>query len=145
VLTYRKQQLQMQDLLIAEMQRLTAEDEQLKQASADLAAAQYALMLRRGTQTMSRQAPPTLELPYGAKLIFEVIMGNDPWKHPLTERTFTIANVFGELRKIEVECAEGSQRIDYEFGVEWTVPNSWSSCVLQVNAKRETTFRLYEF
>jgi len=127
------------------MQRLTAEDEQLGDANADLADAQYALMLSQGIQTLARQAPPNVELPYGAKLMFEVIMGNDPWKHPLTEHTFTIANVFGEIRKIEIECADGKQRLDYEIGVEWTVPNSWSSCVLQVRAKSETTFRLFEF
>jgi hypothetical protein len=142
---YRHQLRRAQNQLIAEMQRLTAEDEQLRQANAGLAEARYALMLVEGIQTMSRQAPPTLELPYGAKLMFEVIIGTDPWKHPLTERTFTLANVSGELRRIKVECAEGSQRIDYELGIEWAVPSSWDSCVLQVNAKRDTSFRLYEF
>ena len=142
---YRTAQRKQQQLMIEEMRRLTGEDEQLRQANADLAGAQYALMLSQGIRTLARQAPTNVELPYGAKLMFEVIIGTNPWKHPLTEHTFTIANVFGELRKIEIECAEGDQRIDYELGVEWTVPNSWTSCVLQVNAKRDTTFRLYEF
>jgi hypothetical protein len=131
--------------LIAEMQRLMAEDEQLQQANAALADARYAVMMVEGIETMSRAAPAGLELPYGAKLMFEVIIGAEPWNHPLTERTFTFANVFGELGKVKVECAEESQRIDYEPGIEWTVSSSWGSCVLQVNAKRETTFRLYEF
>jgi hypothetical protein len=142
---YRTAQLKQQQLMIEEMRRLTGEDEQLKQANADLAGAQYELTLSLGVQTLARQAPPNVELPYDAKLMFEVIMGSDPWKHPLTERTFTIANVFGEVRKMEIECAEGKQRIDYQAGLDWSVPDHWSDCVLQVRAKRETTFRLYEF
>ena len=142
---YRAAQLKQQQQLIEEMRRLTSEDEQLKQANANLADAQYALMLRLGIQTLTRQAPPNVDLPYGAKRMFEVIMGSDPWKHPLTERTFTIANVFGDVRKLEVECAEGKQRLDYVAGLDWSVPGNWTDCAVQVNAKRETTFRLYEF
>lgn len=142
---YRIAQLKQQQQLIEEMRRLTNEDERLKQANANLADARYALMLRQGIQTLARKAPTNVELPYGAKLMFEVIMGNEPWKHPLTERTFTIANVFGEVRKLGVECAEGRQRLDYVAGLDLTVPGNWTDCVVQVNAKRETTFRLYEF
>jgi hypothetical protein len=84
-------------------------------------------------------------LPFGAELMFEVIMGVDPIRHSLTRQTFTIADVLGEIRKLTVECDQGRQRLDYESGIDWTVPSGWSACTLQINAKRETKFRLYEF
>ena len=132
--------------LNAELRGLATTDEQLKQAVASLGQAQMAYRLSVGNTTLSRQVSATLgKLPYDAELLFEVTMGNDPWQHRLTHRTFTIADVFGEIRKLEVECAEGSERIDYEIGVDWTVPSDRSACVLQVHAKKGTTFRLYEF
>lgn len=84
-------------------------------------------------------------MPYGAELMFEIIMGTKPFRHRLTRPTFTIADVLGEIRKLEVECLEGRRRFEYVRGVDWTVPDGWSDCTLQVNAARETTFRLYEF
>jgi hypothetical protein len=129
-----------------ELRRLTTSDEQLQQVVAGLGQAQLAYDLSVGTKTLSRQVSATLgELPYDAEELFEVIMGNDPWRHRLTQRTFTIADVFGEVRRLWLECAEGNERIDYEIGVDWTVPSDRSACVLQVNAKKSTTFRLYEF
>jgi hypothetical protein len=99
-----------------------------------------------GSPTLSRDVSAALgELPYDAKLLFEVIMGEDPWRHPLTQRTFTIANVYGEIGDLALECAEGNERIDYVAGVDWTVPGNRSACLLQVTAKKGTTFRLYEF
>lgn len=129
-----------------ELRQLATSDEQLKQTVARLGQAQLAYALSRGNTTLARQVSATLgELPYDAERLFEVIMGNDPWRHPLTQRTFTIADVFGEIRKLGLECSEGSERIDYEVGVDWTVPSDQSACVLQVHAKKGTTFRLYEF
>ncbi|HEX5418884.1 MAG TPA: hypothetical protein VFY39_02715 [Gammaproteobacteria bacterium] len=46
---------------------------------------------------------------------------------------------------MKIECDEASRRIDYEFGIDWTLPSNWTSCVLQINAKKGTTFRLNEF
>jgi hypothetical protein len=136
----------LQERLAEEMRRLAKEDEQLSEAVADLAAIQIELLQRTGKTTLSRKVTPASgELPYDARLMFDVVMGNQPWRQVLTEDTFTIANVFGEIRKVELECEEGSQRIDYEIGVDWTVPSDWGVCFLQVNAPRETTFRLYEF
>lgn len=129
-----------------ELRQLATTDEQLKQAVAGLGQAQMAYWLSAGNRTLSRQVSATLgELPYDAERLFEVIMGNDPWRHPLARRKFTIADVFGEVRNLGVECAEGRERIDYEIGVDWVLPSDHSACVLQVNAKKGTTFRLYEF
>lgn len=84
-------------------------------------------------------------LPYGAQAMFEIIMGAKPFRHQLATQTFTIADVLGEVSKLTVECAEGRRRIDYESGVDWSVPNGWSACILQVDAAKQTTFRVYEF
>jgi hypothetical protein len=100
----------------------------------------------KGNGTVSREVSASVgELPYGAQRLFEVIMGHNPWQHPLTQRTFTIANVFGEVRKLELECAEGRERLDYAIGVDWTLPTGRNDCILQVSAREGTTFRLYEF
>ena len=135
-----------QQLLSEEMQQLATEDEEFQDAIAELSQTQFALTLARGNTTLFRQVTAASgTLPYDAELMFEIIMGNHPFRHRLTQQTFTIADVLGEIRKLQLQCAEGSQRIEYESGVDWTVPSGWSACTLQVNAKQETTFRLYEF
>ncbi len=139
--SFRKQQL-----LNAELRQLSASDEQLSAAVAALAKAQFELTLAIGKTTMHREVMAASgNLPHDAKRMFEIIMGNDPWLHRLTERTFTIADVTGTIRKLALDCAENNRRLDYQAGAEWTVPGGWSSCRLQVSAKRGTTFRLYEF
>jgi hypothetical protein len=146
VQSYAAEAQRKQRLLREELRQLAAQDEQLREAMSDLMDAQIELLLRQGKTTVYRDVSAFLgEQAHGAKRVFEVVMGNQPWSHRLTQRTFTIANVFGEIRKLQLDCAEGSQRLDYEIGLDWTVPSSWRSCVLQVNAKRETTFRLFEF
>jgi hypothetical protein len=143
---YAQEARRLQGLLDAEMRQLAAEDEQLAEAIAELSRAEFALTLARGKRTLSRQVTAASgSLPHGAALMFEIIMGVHPFRHALTRQTFTIADVLGEISKLTVDCAEGRQRIDYESGVEWTVPDDWSACTLQVNAEQETKFRLYEF
>src|SRR5262245_66308546 len=66
-------------------------------AVADLGDAQQAYRLRVGNTTLSRQVSATLgELPYDAERLFEVIMGNNPWRHRLTQRS--------EERRVGKEC-----------------------------------------
>jgi hypothetical protein len=145
-LVYRREQLRMQRLLSDEMRQLTLEDKALRDAMSDLSEAQLALALRAGNKTLFRQVTAASgTLPYGATLMFEVIMGNDPWDHFLTQRTFTIANVFGEIRRMEIQCVEDGQRIDYETALDWTVPDGWNSCILLIKASKGATFTLYEF
>ncbi len=143
---YAQQARLLQGQLDAEMRQLAAEDEQLQSAIADLSQAEFALTLARGKTTLSRQVTAASGvLPYDAELMFEIIMGVHPFRHSLTRPTFTLTDVLGEIDKVTVECAEGRRRFDYESEVEWTVPSGWNDCTLQVNADRDTTFRLYEF
>jgi hypothetical protein len=75
----------------------------------------------------------------------EVRVGEVAWNHPLTSRTFTIGSVTGRIRDVRVQCGKLNKRLEYKEAVDWTLPDSWGDCSLAVNAKRGTTFALYEF
>jgi hypothetical protein len=96
--------------------------------------------------TLFRPIPPGEGgLPYGAQQMFEVRMGIASWTHRLTESTFTLGHVFGDIRKLELDCDGSVRELEYQLGIEWTVPSGARACDLRVSAKRGTTFALYEF
>jgi hypothetical protein len=137
--------------LTEEMQRLTAEDDELLADVTRLANLKETLEVGKGVE---RETKSTIDrevhgvdgkLAFDAKAVFQVHIGRKPWTHDLTQRTFTIARVYGEIRDIQVECDERDARLDQQIGVEWTLPDSWGACRLVVDAKRDTTFALYEF
>jgi len=146
---YRAEQLGMHQLLREEMRRLATEDEQLHEAVVQLGDAQRAYAEATGGgnfRTLSREVMPGPDgLPFGAQKVFEVLIGREPWTHPLTHRTFTIGGVSGEIHKLRLDCEQGSSAIEYQAGVDWTLPSGRSACKLRVDAKRDTTFVLYEF
>jgi hypothetical protein len=146
---YHAEQLRTQQLLKQEMRRLATEDEQFHEAVVQLGNAQraYADAIAGGhLRTLSRKVTPGPDgLPFGAQQVFEVWIGREPWSHSLTHRTFTIGAVDGEIRKLRLNCKQGSKRIEYQAAVDWTLPSGWSACELLVDAKRDTTFALYEF
>lgn len=72
-------------------------------------------------------------------------VGRDPWRHTPSRRTFTLVDVDGDVREIEVECDRRKAVLEYMPDVDWTLPESWGRCTLFVAAKRNTTFSLYEF
>jgi hypothetical protein len=138
----------MDDRLQAELQRLAAEDPELKAALLEISNARLALTGAAGSAqstALVREVLPASDLPYGAKRAFAVKIGRDSWTHALTQRTFTFAQVDGEIRELDVECDFGEARLDYQADVDWTLPDGWSGCDLEVSAKRATTFVLYEF
>ena len=138
-------------LLHDEIRQLAAEDEQFRGALTELGTAHLKLAEDTGARlsaadSASRQVPAGEEgLPYGAKNVIEVRAGRTPWTQVLKSRTFTLAHVYGEIRSVDVECAERKARLQYEIGVEWHIPATWGSCSLIVDASRDTTFALYEF
>jgi hypothetical protein len=146
---YRAEQLRMQGLLKEEMRRLAYEDAELGAAVLQLGQAMQALQIRAGGRpswTMFREVQDgDDQLAFNAERIFEVQMGLAPWTHYLTYPTFTVDGVSGNVRKIQVDCEQGSRKVDYEPDVEWTVPRDWSRCILLVRAKRGSTFTFYEF
>jgi hypothetical protein len=146
---FRAEQLRMQRLLSQEMRKLSVEDPQLSEAVMRLGSAYRTMNTREGSRpqwTLFRPIPPGEDgLPYGAQAMYEVRMGIAPWNHRLTESTFTLAHVFGDIRKLELDCDGSVRELDYELGLEWTVPAGSRACDLRVSAKRGTTFALYEF
>lgn len=146
---HRGEQLRMQRLLEEEMQRLATEDAELREAFLHMGRAMQALSAVTGARpawTLFREVGADAGgLPFGAQQVFEVQVGFDPWTHSLTNRTFTIGEVSGSIRGLDLECAENAMRLKYQSDVEWTVPTGWSACTLRVRAKRGATFRLYEF
>ena len=146
---YRAEQLRVQQHLGDEMRRLAAEDPQLHEAIVRVGKAQDALAEQTGSpavHSVSRELPPgDAGLPFEAKRAYEVRMGQEPWVLALTERTFTLAAVTGEVRELRVKCDRGSKKIDYKPDVDWTLPSAWQGCSLQLDATPGTTFALYEF
>jgi hypothetical protein len=139
----------MQRLLHEEMRRLAFEDAGLGEAVLQLGRAMQALQIRTGARsqwTMFRAVSAGADgMPFDAERVFEVHMGLAPWTHYLTQRTFTLGEVSGKVRKLEVDCEQGSLELDYEPDVEWTLPQAWNACMLRVRAQRGTKFAFFEF
>jgi len=138
-------------LLEEEMRRLAAEDEELRRTLSRLLTLTEA---QRGgplppaylsTVSVQEKAGET-ELPYDAALRTSVRIGADPWNYTLALGTFTIAHVYGEIRRVELQCdGRRKQRLRFEVDVEWTLPPAWAPCELTVRGTPGTTFALYEF
>ncbi len=143
--------LYMQHRLTLKAEQLAATDENFGAALKRLGEAQeeYAEAVgddpKKGLTRSFQMTPSSEGLPFGAKRMDEVLFGHDNWKHALTQRTFTLSQVVGEIRKMQLECDHGGQRLSYADGVDWTVPADWGNCLLIVGAKPDTTFALYEF
>lgn len=146
---YRIEQLRMQARLEDEMRRLALEDPALRAMVARLGEAMQAMAAATGSReswTLFREITPGTEgLPFDAEQLFEIRIGGEPWTHALTHSTFTIGQLTGNIRRLDLECVEKTVRLEYQPDVEWTVPSGWSGCLLRVQAKRGTAFRLYEF
>jgi hypothetical protein len=146
---FRAEQLLMQRRLNDEMQRLALADPELNQAVVQLGQAMLAMNIKsqgRPTWTLYREiAAGENGLPFAATRAVEVRMGREPWTHLLTQSTFTLGQVSGDIRGLELRCAGSSRDVDYAPGVEWTVPPGWTDCMLRVRAERGATFALYEF
>lgn len=131
------------------MRRATAQDPQLQQDIVLFVAAKRALEAQMAGQPRHSAAqqiePGPHGLPYDARAMFVVRAGKEPWSHPLTQRTFTIADVAGEVRRLELRCAQGERPIEYQQGVDWTLPQGWTACTLVVGAAPATLFNFYEF
>jgi len=146
---FRGEQLRMNVLLREELTRLAAEDPGLQEALQNLAAARSALAQELGTtdgETASIEITSDDQgLPFAAQRVFVVRIGRTPWSHALIERTFTLGQVTGTVRGLELECGAERLRAPYEAAKEWTLPEGIGECTLVVNAKRDTRFVFYEF
>jgi hypothetical protein len=146
---YRAKQLRTEGLVADEMERLAREDPVLSAAMVRLAEAYQQLETVAGSRpewTLYREVTPgDQSLPFDARRLVEVRIGATPWVHSLTGRTFTIAGVQGRIRAMRLDCDASDEQLEYQEALDWTIPASWGSCTLEVNAKRGTTFAFYEF
>jgi hypothetical protein len=147
---YRANQMLMERLVIQEFRQLAHEDPALHDAVMRLGADYQELDRVTGTRhpewTLYREViAGEAGLPFGARHLTEVRVGEVAWNHPLTTRTFTIGSVTGRVKGLRVQCAGTYKNLAYMEAVEWNVPEAWSDCSLVVRAKPGTTFALYEF
>jgi hypothetical protein len=146
---YSANQLRTERLVMKELTQLAYQDPVLHDAMVRVGQAMQALEVVTGSRaewTLYRDVPAGAEgLPFDAKRLVEVRVGEVAWNHPLTSRTFTIGSVTGRIRDVRVQCGKLNKKLEYKEAVDWTLPDSWGDCSLAVNAKRGTTFALYEF
>jgi hypothetical protein len=146
---YRAKQLRTEQIVSAEMRRLAHDDPQLRAAMERLGQAYQAeeqLTGLRPEWTLYREVATGKDgLPFGAEHLFEVRIGATEWSQSLRARTFTIAGVDGRIREMRITCDKADRKLEYQEDVDWTLPEGWGACTLHVNAKRGTTFALYEF
>ena len=135
-------------LMTEKMRRLAVSDKQFQAALVRMANIGQALdgAARKSSVTSSvEQTAGEGPLPYDAAAAADVHIGREPWDHSLTQRTFTFAHVYGKIRRLEVDCSGRTEQLKYHEGEEWTLPADWGFCNLHVDARRDTTFTLYEF
>jgi len=146
---YRANQLRMEQVIMKEMGQLANKDPALHDAMMRVGQARLALEAVTGSgpeYTLYRDVDAGEEgLPFGAKRLVEVRVGDVAWNHPLTSHTFTIGSLMGRIKGLRLRCDRYDKNLDYESEAEWTVPNAWNDCTLLVRAKAGTTFALYEF
>jgi hypothetical protein len=131
-----------------QMRRVASEDQEFQRALVKFVKLKEALdgAVRTPSRTTAVQRTAAKgALPFDAAFAADVRMGRGPWRHALKHRTFTFAEVHGEVQKLEIACADRTEEPRYEEGAEWTLPPGWQRCSLSVEAPRGTTFTLYEF
>jgi len=60
-------------------------------------------------------------------------------------RIFTVADVMGKLKTVTARCEHRNLELEFQEGVDWTLPASLGSCVLDFAGNDNTTFTIYEF
>lgn len=136
------------ELLRQAMRRIAAQDDEFRKSLVRFVGLKQAFdgaMRDPAGTTSAERAAAQEALPYGAAHASDVHVGRRPWRHALTERTFTFADVKGEVSRLAIACAGGEEPLAYEESAEWTLPADWHDCELRVEALRGTTFTLYEF
>jgi hypothetical protein len=145
---FRPKQLRTEGLVVEEMRRLAREDPVLRASMIRLGQAYQALETVAGSRpewTLYRDVAGGEDgLPPDTRRAVEVRIGGVSWLHPLTASTFTIAGVEGRIRAMRLKCDATDTRLEYEQALDWTIPQSWGACALEVSARRGTTFVLYE-
>jgi hypothetical protein len=67
------------------------------------------------------------------------------WEYTPARRIFTVANVDGRLNRIDAHCQRRNLELEFQDGVDWTLPESLGDCKLEFEGRDGTTFTVYEF
>jgi hypothetical protein len=104
---------------------------------------------------LDRLAPPILStsedittnagLFDGATRALDVSAGHKPWKHKLGTRTFAIATPGNGIQALTVTCENATEHLEYQSNSQWTIPDDYGACRVQVDATPGTAFNFYEF
>jgi len=70
---------------------------------------------------------------------------NEQWSYKPTRRIFTVADVDGKLNMIKARCERKDLELEYQEGVDWTLPPALGKCELDFLGKDGTKFTVYEF
>jgi hypothetical protein len=62
-----------------------------------------------------------------------------------TRRTFSVANVEGEVSTVDFRCDRRVIRLAFQAGNEWQIPASWGDCALRFSGSEGTSFVVIEF
>lgn len=75
----------------------------------------------------------------------KILDGEKTVSHRPVHRIFTVTDVDGKLNNITARCDHRNLKLDYQEGVDWTLPASLGNCVLDFAGRENTTFTIYEF
>lgn len=84
-----------------------------------------------------------LESPEPRMLQAQIV--EDRWTFTPARRIFTVANVEGKLDRINARCDRRDLELEYQEGVDWTLPTSFGNCQLDFEGRDGTRFVVYEF
>lgn len=74
------------------------------------------------------------------------IVADGHWEHVPSRRIFTVADVReGSLSKVVAHCERRTLELEYQAGVDWTLPPTFGDCTLDFQGKDGTLFTVYEF
>lgn len=97
--------------------------------------------LRQFVDTARARVESTDPMPALAK----ILDGQKFVSYRPVHRIFTVADVDGRLNSITARCDHRNLKLDYQAGVDWTLPPAFGNCVLDFAGRENTTFTIYEF
>jgi TonB family protein len=70
--------------------------------------------------------------------------GAPPWQHTLLRRSFSFAGIEGKLNSFALRCDRHGIESAVSDKANWTVPKSWSGCVIYIAGAPGTKFQFVE-
>lgn len=74
------------------------------------------------------------------------IAEHEYWVHDLLRRSFSVADVQGEIEAIDIRCEKGTRRYTaLRPDFTWTIPPTWGACGVYVRGEVGTSFAFEEY